>query len=88
MNSDFEKSNIIPFPLNRTKSKKDSCVRCGRPTPYDEFFPIDQRKFYVEGSGQLCVECWNLLYSDIDSDKTQLYTSIEHKKLIEDSPDE
>ncbi len=69
MNSDFEKSNIIQFPLNRTEGKKDSCVRCGNPTPYDESVPIDQRKFYVEGSGQLCEECWTQLYGDIDLDK-------------------
>lgn len=36
---------------------KDRCIRCGVETAYDETTHIDMRVGYVEGSGQLCVNC-------------------------------
>ena len=47
------------------------CVSCYKETPYDKDVDIDQRQHYVEGSGQLCSECWNKLY-DKDSDNTSV----------------
>ena len=41
---------------------KELCIRCNKPTPYDINFPVDRRKYYIDGSGQLCEECWNALY--------------------------
>ena len=38
--------------------KKDTCVICGKETPYDKTTHIDLRLYYVEGYGQLCKECW------------------------------
>ena len=40
----------------------EKCIRCNKPTPYDINFPVDRRKYYIDGSGQLCEECWNALY--------------------------
>ena len=42
-----------------------NCIRCGRPTPYDIHTPIDRRKYYVDGSGQLCEDCWKMVYGQI-----------------------
>jgi hypothetical protein len=37
----------------------DTCVVCGKITPYLRSTHIDTRFFYVEGSGQLCEDCYN-----------------------------
>ena len=41
---------------------KEFCIRCGKPTPYDINTPITLRRYYVEGSGQLCPLCYQELY--------------------------
>ena len=38
------------------------CVLCNKDTPYDKDVDIDQRQHYVEGSGQMCEECWTKTY--------------------------
>ena len=48
---------------------KELCIRCGRPTPYDINTPIHLRRYFVEGSGQLCEQCFSQLYpSATDTD--------------------
>lgn len=42
--------------------KKEICIRCGRETEYDVSTPITARRYYVEGSGQLCHLCYQELY--------------------------
>jgi len=37
--------------------KTEECVVCGAKTPYTRETPIDERKDYIEGIGQLCSEC-------------------------------
>lgn len=41
---------------------KEKCVRCGKETAYDQSTPVDMRRWYVEGSGQLCEACWLKLW--------------------------
>ena len=41
---------------------KERCVRCGKETEYDVETPITVRRFFIEGAGQLCEECWRKLY--------------------------
>jgi hypothetical protein len=41
---------------------KDKCVSCDQETPYDVATPINLRQCYVEGAGQLCLECWTDIY--------------------------
>jgi hypothetical protein len=43
-------------------TNKEICIRCGKETEYDVSAPVDIRRFYVEGFGQLCEECWRELY--------------------------
>jgi len=38
------------------------CIRCNKPTPYHPNTPITLRRYYVEGSGQLCEKCFYELY--------------------------
>ena len=38
------------------------CIRCNKPTPYHPNTPITLRRYYVEGSGQLCPLCYQELY--------------------------
>lgn len=42
--------------------EKELCVRCGKETAYDPSTPIEMRRWYVEGAGQLCEKCWIALY--------------------------
>lgn len=41
---------------------KDKCVNCDRESLYDKETYIDQRIGYVEGAGQLCLECYGIIY--------------------------
>jgi len=42
--------------------EKELCIRCNKPTPYHSNTPITLRRYYVEGSGQLCEKCFYELY--------------------------
>ena len=42
--------------------QKELCIRCNKPTPYHPNTPITLRRYYVEGSGQLCPLCYQELY--------------------------
>ena len=35
----------------------DMCVSCGSPTSYKKRVNIEYRSGYIEGAGQLCLEC-------------------------------
>lgn len=39
------------------------CANCGRPTDIPKEKPIEFRKTYVEGAGQLCAECYNMIFN-------------------------
>ena len=40
----------------------DKCIRCGKETEYDINTPKTVRRYFVEGAGQLCEECFHKLY--------------------------
>lgn len=40
----------------------EKCVMCGNFTQYKYSTPIFLRKYYIEGAGQLCEECYNNIY--------------------------
>tara|TARA_Y100001963_G_scaffold158521_1_gene258482 strand:+ start:404 stop:577 length:174 start_codon:yes stop_codon:yes gene_type:complete len=42
---------------------QEECVKCGKDTPYDIDTPISERKYYIEGAGQLCNICHKDIYS-------------------------
>jgi NMD protein affecting ribosome stability and mRNA decay len=41
---------------------KEKCTRCGRETEYEVSAPVTERRYYIEGSGQLCEKCFYELY--------------------------
>ena len=51
------------------------CIQCGEATPYKKTDHVDARKGYIEGSGQLCIDCHAEIYwsSNIDADSYWLY---------------
>ena len=42
---------------------KDKCSLCNDDSPYDKTKPIDERIGYIEGSGQMCLDCYDKIYS-------------------------
>lgn len=58
---------------------KDKCVMCGEETLYDMTDHIDMRYGYVEGAGQLCIDCFEPKY------KRSINVPI---SLIKDTPDD
>ena len=45
---------------------KDKCVSCKKETLYNKTDHVDYRLGYVEGAGQLCLDCYGEIYG-IDS---------------------
>ena len=43
---------------------KETCVLCGKKTPFNKSDNIDYRCYYVEGAGQLCKDCYRKLGFD------------------------
>jgi hypothetical protein len=41
---------------------KDKCVSCGEKSIYDREEYIDFRVGYIEGAGQLCLDCYDNIY--------------------------
>ena len=48
---------------------KDVCIGCGVETPYSFDTSIEYRDHYVEGAGQLCKECWDRIYNEVNEKK-------------------
>ena len=41
----------------------DKCVVCNKETDYLFSTPVEERRFFVAGVGQLCKECYDVVYS-------------------------
>lgn len=48
--------------LLKVGGKNEICVICGKETEYTFDTHIQERKYYVEGVGQLCKRCYYLIY--------------------------
>jgi hypothetical protein len=59
---------------------KESCVVCGKETPYDFETHIEHRMGYLEGMGQLCLSCFE---RQIDEDVICI-----PKSVINDTPND
>ena len=46
----------------RVKDDYEVCVCCGKQLTMLKTTPIDIRMGYIEGSGQLCIDCFGKLY--------------------------
>ena len=45
---------------------KEKCVLCGKQLEVLTTTPIQERQFYIEGSGQLCKECYHEVFNQKD----------------------
>ena len=43
---------------------KDKCSLCNDDSPYDRTKPINERVGYIEGSGQMCLDCYEKVYGN------------------------
>ncbi len=68
------KDNFLHPPM------KDNCVTCNKETLYRIDDPIDMRIGYIEGAGQLCLDCFEKIYLG-SSDKVK-GKSIELKRSL------
>jgi len=53
------------------EAEKEKCVDCGTETPYTINTHIDLREYYIEGSGQLCKECYKKIYDEYERNSTK-----------------
>ena len=53
----------------REVKMKDKCVSCGVETSYDKTDHVDFRLGYVEGAGQLCLDCYEKIYMKYETEK-------------------
>ena len=49
--------------LQEELEEKDKCTMYNDDSVYDKTMPIDLRLGYIEGSGQLCLECYDKIYN-------------------------
>lgn len=40
----------------------EKCVVCNKKLNVEKKRPIEKRKYYIQGAGQLCEQCYNQLY--------------------------
>lgn len=40
------------------EKEHDLCIECGEDTGYDKDTHIAERKYYIQGCGQLCRKCY------------------------------
>ena len=48
--------------MSKITLEKDKCVNCKRETLYGKETHVDFRLGYVEGAGQLCLDCYDNIY--------------------------
>ena len=48
----------------KEKVEMEKCSLCDKETDVPKNMPIDLRKNYVEGAGQLCDGCYNKIYDE------------------------
>ena len=57
----------------------DKCVSCKKETLYNKTDHVDYRLGYVEGVGQLCLDCYGTIYGLVDYVKSTTKASREIK---------
>ena len=67
--------------------QKELCIRCGKPTLYDINTPITLRRYFVEGSGQLCPLCYQELYGVAGSLGVPFGTGLDQEKQLDSTDD-
>ena len=66
--------------------QKELCIRCNKPTPYHPETPITLRRYFVEGSGQLCPLCWQELYGVAPTLGVSFGTGLDQSQTTDEKP--
>ena len=48
--------------MKNKKQQKDKCINCKKDTLYSKEEHIDFRLGYIQGAGQLCLDCYGVIY--------------------------
>ena len=64
---------------------KDKCVSCGVETLYDKTDHVDFRLGYVEGAGQLCLDCYDGIYGVQKNEQEEDIFKLEDIPIILDN---
>ena len=59
----------------------DKCVCCEKDSGVPHDTPIAERKYYIQGSGQLCGSCYNELYIQNTEDDNTIALDEIHKLI-------
>ncbi len=51
----------------------EECVNCQEITGVPKKLDIEKRTHYISGVGQLCVQCWNILYNPRSSGDNHVF---------------
>ena len=46
----------------KNAAKEEYCILCHKGTGVDFYTDIKERKYFVNGCGQLCADCYNEIY--------------------------
>lgn len=65
----------------------EKCVCCGRDTGISLSMPVELRKFFVDGCGQLCESCYMALNTDIQFDEIKI-SNLEMEYLLSETKGE
>lgn len=49
-------------------AEDENCILCGCKTGVNRKTPVNKRRYYVDGCGQLCRECWIETYGCLEID--------------------
>lgn len=60
--SGFHSNTITNMEDKTKKVEMEKCVLCGKETIYPKDLNVELRDYYVEGAGQLCMDCYFDLY--------------------------
>ncbi|MBR1634146.1 MAG: hypothetical protein IJ682_03685 [Lachnospiraceae bacterium] len=58
----FEKIINLFHKREKSEKKTEHCVICHRAVDISRDMPVEQRKNYYEGVGQICDNCWDMIY--------------------------
>jgi len=62
---------------------KDKCINCKQETLYDKETHIDFRIAYIESAGQLCLDCYDVIYkSKQDIEREQKINDVLKKRGV------
>ena len=56
--------------MQTPNTETDKCACCGCDTGISKDTPISNRKYYIQGRGQLCNKCYTELYVHKTEDET------------------